>query len=55
MKVLKCCTVGEGEEVTPSTPFTVSWLVQNNAETEWPAGTFLREVRPYYLYDKLMH
>jgi len=43
MKVLKSCTVGEGEAVTPNTPFTVSWLVQNNGETEWPVGICLRE------------
>lgn len=24
--------------------FTVSWLVQNNGETEWPIGTCLKEV-----------
>lgn len=24
--------------------FTVSWLVQNNGETEWPADTCLKEV-----------
>lgn len=24
--------------------FTVSWLVQNNGEIEWPAGTCLKEV-----------
>lgn len=43
MKVLRCC-IDVCESVLPNTTFSVSWLVQNNAETEWPEGTCLREV-----------
>lgn len=42
MKFLNDLTVGKDEKVTPSTPFKLSWLLQNDGEISWPCGTYLR-------------
>lgn len=42
MKFLNDLTIGKDEKVTPNTPFKQSWLLQNNGETSWPDGTYLK-------------
>lgn len=44
MKVIKELTVGLGESVTPNTPFTQSWLIENNGSVAWPEGCYLSEI-----------
>lgn len=42
MKFLNDLTIGKDEKVTPNTTFKQSWLLQNNGETSWPDGTYLK-------------
>ncbi|XP_062536326.1 protein ILRUN-like isoform X3 [Armigeres subalbatus] len=52
MKFLNDLTIGKDEKVTPNTPFKQSWLLQNNGETSWPDGTYLKnesEEKKYFL------
>lgn len=44
MRVCKELTVGLGESVTPNTPFTQSWLLENNGTVAWPEGCYLKLV-----------
>lgn len=47
MKLVKCCTVGDGESVTPNTNFEATWLIQNSGETIWPPFTVFKEISGY--------
>jgi hypothetical protein len=44
MRVIKELTIGLGESVTPNTPFTQSWLLENNGTVAWPQGCYLKLV-----------
>lgn len=44
MRVVKELTIGLGESVTPNTPFTQSWLLENNGTVAWPQGCYLKLV-----------
>lgn len=44
MRVCKELTIGLGESVTPNTPFTQSWLLENNGTVAWPQGCYLKLV-----------
>jgi hypothetical protein len=44
MRIVKELTVGLGESVTPNTPFTQSWLLENNGDVAWPSGCYLKLV-----------
>lgn len=44
MKVVRELTIGLGESVTPNTPFTQSWLLENNGTVAWPEGCYLKLV-----------
>ena len=45
MAYVQDMTVGKGENVTASTPFTYSWLVQNDGDARWPDGCYLKMVQ----------
>lgn len=44
MRVVKELTIGLGESVTSNTPFTQSWLLENNGTVQWPQGCYLKLV-----------
>lgn len=44
MRIVKELTIGLGESVTPNTPFTQSWLLENNGTVAWPQGCYLKLV-----------
>lgn len=37
-------TIGEGESVPPNNEFTKTWRLENNGDTDWPAGCSLQYV-----------
>jgi hypothetical protein len=44
MCIVKEMTIGLGESVTPNTPFTQSWMLENNGTVAWPQGCYLKLV-----------
>ena len=44
MKIIREETVGLGESITTNTPFTQSWLLENNGTVAWPHGCYLKLV-----------
>ena len=44
MCIVKEMTIGLGESVTPNTPFTQSWMLENNGIVAWPQGCYLKLV-----------
>lgn len=44
MRIVKELTNGLGESVTPNTPFSQSWLIENNGRIPWPQGCYLKLV-----------
>ncbi|XP_055617585.1 protein ILRUN isoform X2 [Toxorhynchites rutilus septentrionalis] len=52
MKVLNDLTIGKDEKVTPNTPFQLCWLLQNNGESSWPDGVYMKneeDSRKYFM------
>jgi hypothetical protein len=44
MRIVRELTVGLGESVTPNTPFTQSWMIENNGDLQWPQECYLKLV-----------
>lgn len=42
MQIISDVTIGEGEAITPNTPFVQSWSVRNNGEEAWPYGCYIK-------------
>lgn len=42
MSFIRDVTIGEGESVQPNTSFVKTWRIQNNGNTAWPFGVFLK-------------
>lgn len=42
MAFIRDVTIGEGESVPPNTAFVKTWRIQNNGNTPWPNGVFLK-------------
>lgn len=51
VKIMNDLTIGKDEKVTPNTQFQLSWLLQNNGETSWADGTYLRNELGTKKYD----
>lgn len=42
MAFMRDVTIGEGESVPPNTTFLKTWKIQNNGNSAWPIGVFLK-------------
>ena len=42
MSVIEDTTVGNGEAVTPDTPFVKTWRLRNTGSQEWPEGCVIK-------------
>ncbi|XP_055524068.1 protein ILRUN isoform X2 [Wyeomyia smithii] len=51
VKIISDLTIGKDEKVTPNTQFQLSWQLQNNGETSWPVGSYLRSELDDRKYD----
>ncbi|OQR67909.1 hypothetical protein BIW11_02114 [Tropilaelaps mercedesae] len=54
MKLVEDRTVGNGEAVTPNTPFVKTWRVRNSGLQAWPTGSVFKYVGGDVLQGDLM-